>query len=257
MASLARSNNFSGATRRKGEFSVVPEVHDLRSKIKQLEKTSLETRTLPTYPGLGRLLPAGGLQRGSSYAVKNSTTLAMAMLAGPSASGAWCAVLGMPEFGVEAAAQLGIDLEHLVLVPEPGEQWLNVAAALVDVVGVLLLQAPGPISAGQSARLSARIRQRGCVLVSAQNWPQAEAELRLSSERWGGLGDGHGLLSKRAASVAAQWRNGQMRHGELQLNGFNGPSSLNKRRPAAAPQVAAQTELSTPQQFELRIAVNA
>lgn len=245
MAPLTRSKNFHGATRRVNGLSIVPEIRDLRSKIEQLEKAELGSRALPTYPGLGRLLPTGGLQRGSSYTVKDSTTLAMAMLAGPSASGAWCAVLGLPEFGVEAATQLGIDLERLVLVPHPGEQWLNVAAALVDVVGVLLLRAPGPIAASQSARLSARMRQRGCVVVSTGNWPQAEAELRLSAERWDGLGEGHGVLNRRAITVSAHWRNGQNRQGELRIAGTNKASS------------ASTSSRQLIEQLELQTAVNA
>lgn len=252
MTSLARSDSFSGATRRDARLSLVSEVHDLQSKIKQLEKSELGTRILPTFPGLGRLLPRGGLQRGASYAVSNSTTLAMAMLAGPSAAGTWCAVLGMPDFGVEAAVQLGLDLERLVFVPEPGEQWLAVAAALIDVVGVLLLRAPSPVSSGQSARLSARIRQRGCVVVSAGSWPQAEAELHLAGERWDGLGEGHGLLHGRAITVAAHWRNGQVRHGELRTAGSQAPSrrSNAQRSPAAAEQPG-------PEQMELKIMVSA
>ena len=38
----------------------------------------------------------------------------MALLVGPSQAGSWCAVIGMPEFGVEAAEGMGIDLDRLV-----------------------------------------------------------------------------------------------------------------------------------------------
>jgi len=41
-------------------------------------------------------------------------------------------VVGVPEFGVEAASSFGIDLERLVLVPNPGDQWLAVTAAIAD-----------------------------------------------------------------------------------------------------------------------------
>ena len=244
MTAIARSERFPGTTRRDNTLSVVPQIHDLRTKIKQLEKSGLGSRLLPTYPALGRLLPHGGLQRGATYSVAESSTLAMAMLAGPSAAGAWCAVLGMPEFGIEAAAQLGIDLARLVLVPEPGDQWLTVSAALVDVVGVLLLRAPGPVSSSQAARLSARIRQRGCVVVAMRAWPQAEAELRLGEERWDGLGEGYGVLNERAMAVSAHWRSGQVRQGELRINA--------DRNPADRPDQPA-----APEQLELQTAVNA
>ncbi|WKK71268.1 hypothetical protein Q0F99_17650 [Rathayibacter oskolensis] len=80
-------------------------------------------------------------------------SLAMGLLAGPSAEGAWCGVVGVPEFGAEAAAGIGIDLERLVLEPSPAEHWLTVTAALVDVLTVILtpsarLRVLGPTSPG-------------------------------------------------------------------------------------------------------------
>ena len=57
-------------------------------------------------------------------------TLALALMAGPSRAGSWCAVVGVTDFGVEAASALGVDLARTVVVPEPGEQWLEVTAAL-------------------------------------------------------------------------------------------------------------------------------
>lgn len=179
---------------------------ELQARIRGMQETTLDSRALPTVPALTPLLPGGALRAGSSYSVHRSSLLAMAMLAGPSAAGSWCAVVGVPSFGAEAAAKLGIDLERLVLVPEPGEQWLGVTAAMADVVTVVLTRSPGRVNPGDLARLSARLRQRGAALVVLGDWPQSEATLRVSSASWEGLGQGHGHLAARQVTVTSEIR---------------------------------------------------
>ena len=81
----------------------------LRERIRQLQTPTLDTRVLPTHPVIGRLLPGGALKEGATYSVDRSLTLLMLLLAAPSAAGAWCGVIGVPEFGVEAAAGFGVE----------------------------------------------------------------------------------------------------------------------------------------------------
>lgn len=181
-------------------------IRDLQARIRGMQRNRLDTRAIPTHPALGDLLPGGALAAGGRYRVANSTTLALALLQGPSAAGAWCAVVGMPDLGVEAAAGLGVDLERLVLVPHPGEHWLSVVSALVDVVAVVLVRPP----AGEHRRrltdraasgLAARLRQHEAVLVALGDWPQADAELSVSESAWAGLGSGSGHLAARQVTV--------------------------------------------------------
>jgi hypothetical protein len=70
---------------------------------------------------------AGGLRRGSTMSVAGSTALVLALLAEATGEGSWAAITGMPDVGVVAAAELGVDLERLALVPDPGAE---VAAVL-------------------------------------------------------------------------------------------------------------------------------
>ena len=51
-------------------------------------------------------------------------------------------MVGAPDLGYEAAAELGVDLERTIVVPHPGEHWLSVVAALVDVASVVLVRPP-------------------------------------------------------------------------------------------------------------------
>ena len=105
---------------------------------------SAVTRTLESLPGLAGVLQ---LKTGGAYAT-DSLSLAMALLAGPSAAGEWSAVVGVPDFGLEAAAAYGLDLDRTVVVPRPGEHWLSVTAGLLEVAGVVLVQ---PVRGGQRA----------------------------------------------------------------------------------------------------------
>lgn len=150
-----------------------------------------------THPALAGLLQ---LQTGSSYGV-DSASLAALLLAGPSAGGLWCGVVGSSELGLEAAAAAGVELSRTILVPDPGDAWLEVTAALIDVLGVVLVRPPAPVSGGAAARLSARLRQRGSILVGWGDWPRCDARLGLTDVEWVGLGSGYGHLQARQATV--------------------------------------------------------
>jgi len=187
-------------------------VRELQARIRVMQRTTLDTRALPTHPALGELLPGGALAAGGVYAVDNSTTLALGLLQGPSAAGSWCAIVGVPDLGVEAAAGLGLDLERLVLVPHPGEQWLSVVSALIDVVSVVLVKPPpaaqGRVRLGDAAasRLASRLRQREAVLVSLGEWPRTDARLTVTASTWAGIGAGFGHLTARQVTVSSASR---------------------------------------------------
>ncbi|HMH59074.1 MAG TPA: hypothetical protein VK537_07825 [Galbitalea sp.] len=196
-------------------------IEHLQQRIRSMQATKLDSRLIPTHPALADLLPGGGLKQGVMYSVENSATLLLALLAGPSAAGSWCGVVGVPEFGVEAAASFGIDLERLVLVPQPGDQWLAVTAAIADVMTVVVTKPPRVASEGNLARLAARLRQRGSTLIvvgSHSAWPQSEAMLSLSQSSWSGIGDGDGHLTARQVTVTvSQHAGGRPRSARMWL----------------------------------------
>src|SRR5690606_2865600 len=57
-----------------------------------------------------------------------------------------------------------------------------------------------------AARLAARLRDRGCTLLTTSPWPQGEGLISLHDPHWEGLGEGWGLLAERTVTVTAQTR---------------------------------------------------
>lgn len=187
------------------QASRAEEIHALQERIRGMQRTRLDIRTLPTSAALAELLPHGALVAGDGYVVEGSTALALELLREPSRAGSWVAIVGVPDLGVEAAAAAGVDLDRLVLVPHPGDQWFAVVSALVDAVAVVLVQPPARARVGEAAanRLAARLRQREAVLVSLASWPRAQARLTVAESDWAGLGSGFGHLRARQVTVAS------------------------------------------------------
>jgi hypothetical protein len=185
---------------------------------------------LPVLPALRELLPRG-LARGTVVAVAEFGLLCLALAAAASADGAWCGIAGLPEAGVLAAAGLGLDAGRILLVPDPGPAWPQVAASLLDGCELVLLRPPGPSGGGPAGgpgggpgggraggsaggpvpaqarrRLEATLRRGRGVLLVAGDWPGAQHRLRVVTQRWTGLGDGHGRLRACCAEVVADGR---------------------------------------------------
>lgn len=161
----------------------------------------------PPYPvdaALAELLP-GGLRQGSVVAVRGSTALLVALLAAATAQGTWAAVVGVGDLGVLAAAEAGVAVHRLALVPEPGDP-APVVAALLDGMGLVAVAGVARLPSGAQRSLAARARQRGAVLLPLGRWPGADVELECRTEAWHGAEDGHGRLRSRDVVVRVTGR---------------------------------------------------
>jgi hypothetical protein len=181
-------------------------------------------RLLPLAPALQAPLGLPGLRRGTTVGVTGSTTLALALAAGASATGSWVAAVGLRDLGVVAAAEAGVATERLALVPDPPRRlWATVVAALVDGVDVVLVRPPARTSAADARRLAARVRERGALLIAlGTTWPEPpELRLRVTGSVWRGLGRGHGHLTARRMDVLVAGRGAaaKERHTHLWLPG--------------------------------------
>ncbi|GAC1517930.1 MAG: hypothetical protein NVS1B12_07450 [Acidimicrobiales bacterium] len=192
--------------------------------------------TLPVLPSLAALLPAG-LRRGSTVVVtgtgrgadrrpQGATSLALALAARASAGGSWSAAIAFPDLGLLAAAELGIDMARMALIPDvPPAHWVNVAAAMIDAVDIVVGRPPAHLKPGDARRLTTRTRERGAILIpvllDATSGPWAEGadvRLALSDARWGGPGAGDGRLSERELTVTAGGRGAAARERVVRLS---------------------------------------
>jgi len=171
-------------------------VDQLRERVAAMEHQPAG-QAVATLPGLADLVR---LHAGATYAV-DSASLALALAAGASKAGEWVGFAGCTDFGVEAAVELGFELSRTVLVPDPGEHWLEVTAALVDVLRVVVLRPPASVDARTAGILDARLRTRSAVLVVHGDWPRADARISVEGSGWSGPASGTGQLRERRAQV--------------------------------------------------------
>ncbi|MFD1491933.1 MULTISPECIES: hypothetical protein [Microbacterium] len=227
------------------EAEALRDVSELRAQLERMQGRRLDAPVLPTHPAFAGLLPGGGLRPGSAYALASSTALLLALMARPSQDGAWCAAVGMPDLGAEAAERYGLDLDRLVFVPEPGPRWLAITATIAEVMPVVAVRPPARVTESAVSRLAARLRDRGTVLLVQGPWPQAEAAIDVADPRWAGLGAGHGYLAGRELTVSVTSRRSPTaRRARMLLPAADGTVSLLGPAAAARPRLEAVPELS-------------
>ncbi len=129
---------------------------------------------LPVPESLAGVLPAG-LPRGTVAVLSGARSLPVGMAAAVTAEGGHVAVVGLPGFGLLAAAEMGADLSRLAVIPDPGADPVEIAAVLVDGMDLVVLGLAGRAVPPTRARaVVARARQRGCtLLVTGGQWQGA------------------------------------------------------------------------------------
>jgi hypothetical protein len=173
--------------------------------------------SLAVPPALTPLLP-DGLRRGSTTAVLGSTSLVLAMIAAAcTAREAWAAVVGQPSLGLLAAAQTGVALERLAVVPQPGVDAPTVVAALLDGIDVVVVGPGAHLADADRRRLMARARDRGSVLLATAPWPGAGTVLTVEGGRWTGVGEGDGRLRAHEVHVTRTGRGSAGRAQDLRV----------------------------------------
>lgn len=190
----------------------VAELHELLQRHEQAPAAG----SVPVHPALVGLFPRG-LRAGAAYTLHGSMSAALALLAGPSMAGSWCGVVAVPDLGVEAAAEWGVQLDRLALVPQVSvADWTSVVASLVEVSALVVATPPEHVSPGEVSRLLARLRTSGSTLVVLGHWPRAAAALTGRIVRWEGLYDGHGHLSAGTLRFEVTER-ARTRHVDLEI----------------------------------------
>jgi hypothetical protein len=224
--------------------SATPEVMGTPEGLGTLDGTG---QLLPVAAPLAAVLPRGGIARGSVISVRGqgATSLLFTLLSGSPTS--WSAIVGMPGVGLLAAAEFGIDLARVVVVPEPGPDVLQVLSILMDGVDMIAVALP-PTAAPAPARqrvLTGRLRQRGSVLLVMGPWPGADLVLTARWTGLHGLGRGHGRLRDRELEVEVGGRGAAAGRGATATLLLRSSRTTVEIEPAAPIRVAARVESET------------
>jgi hypothetical protein len=108
---------------------------------------------LPIPESLAERLPVA-LPRGSVVVASGARSLPLGVVAAVTGAGGHAAVVGQPDVGLLAAAEMGADLTRLALIPDPGTDPVEVAAVLLDGMDLVVLGLGGrsvPLSRGGGA----------------------------------------------------------------------------------------------------------
>lgn len=193
--------------------------------ITTLAQTALASgRVLPIADPLVPLLPDGGLIRGKAVSCSGaaSMSMALALAVEATASGSWLAVVDVPTFGLEAAAEFGIPLERVVRVDPPargpagsatsrlgvGGTWSELMAAVIDGFEVVITRVPQRLNPGLARRVQSRLRAREAVMITlCRPGPiSVDTELAAADPQWEGVADGWGYLRGRRVTVTSSGR---------------------------------------------------
>ena len=79
------------------------------------------------------------LPRGTVAVCSGARSLLLSMVAAVTAAGGNAAIVGQPDIGLLAAAEMGADLSRLAVIPDPGTDPVEVAAVLVDGMDLVVL----------------------------------------------------------------------------------------------------------------------
>jgi hypothetical protein len=169
---------------------------------------------VPLLVPLQLALGVDGLRRGSTVLLSGEegsgvTSLAVALLAKATTDGMWCSIVGPPDLGMVAAAELGVDLERLVVVAAPRVRAATAIGALVEGCDVVLLRLPVAMTRTEMLRLGARARQRRVLVVlladprsRAVAWPEApDVTIQIRSSAFYGIESGSGRIAGRRVEI--------------------------------------------------------
>jgi hypothetical protein len=133
---------------------------------------------LPIPESLTELLPAG-LPRGTVAVLSGARSLPLSMAAAVTAAGGHVAIVGQPDVGLLAAAEMGADLSRLAVIPDAGTDPVEVAAVLMDGMDLVVLGLNGrSVPATRARAVTARAHQKGCtLLVTRGDWQGASIRL--------------------------------------------------------------------------------
>jgi hypothetical protein len=194
-ASDTRAEQLESLRRRMAEMSRPAPAEDLLPD-------SESRLALPRW--LAESLPVP-LPRGTVAVLSGARSLLLSMVAAVTAAGGNVAIVGQPDIGLLAAAEMGADLSRLAVIPDPGTDPVEVAAVLIDGMDLVVLGLGGrQVPQTRARAVVARARNKGCtLLVTDGDWQGAPTRLaarvrgyEIASASSGAPAPGFGRISR-------------------------------------------------------------
>jgi hypothetical protein len=201
-----------------------PSLQELAERIRPV--VLARQAVVPVAEPLERLVPDGGLIRGSTVAIGGvgATSLALQLVAAASQSGSWIAVVGLNDLAPSAVLEANLDAERIAFI-DPGSsgRQVDVLAAVIGAVDVVLLDARLSLRPSDGRRLASRLRERGSILIVVSPGGvvntslSADLSLTIGDAQWEGLGRGYGHLRSRRVCVGVDGRGRASRTARCEL----------------------------------------
>ena len=181
---------------------------------------------VPVVEPLAQLVPDGGLIRGSTITIGGvgATSLALQLSTAASQSGSWVVVVGLNDLAPVAVLEANLDAERIAFI-DPGDsgRHVDVLAALIGAVDVIVLDARLSLRPSDGRRLASRLRERGSILIvvspggAVNSSLSVDLSLTVGDAQWEGLGRGHGHLRSRHVRVGVNGRGRASRMARCEL----------------------------------------
>jgi len=192
---------------------------------------SARAQSLALLPAFAALFGSRGLRCGTTVLVggaqgQGATSLALGLCAGPTRAKHWVGILNLSRASLLSASELGVALDHLVVIPHPIERVAGAASILMEACSLVLLGSDRPVSAHDARRLQRRAREYHCVLLvlvppiparsssslkvaGQRHWPEIpDTLIEVTKSSCVGIGHGEGHLSSRQIRVEIAYRRG-------------------------------------------------
>ena len=126
-----------------------------------------QARPRPVGSALAGLFARGGLPQGEVVSLSGRAvlSLALACCAETTRDGGWCAGIGLGAPAASAMRDLGIDLSRFVCLDTPAQDWMRVTSILLESFDVLVVDPGFSASAGDRARIAAKLRDSRATLI--------------------------------------------------------------------------------------------
>jgi len=160
-----------------------------------------QTRPRPVGSTLADLFARGGLPPGEVVVMSGraALSLALACCAETTRGGGWCAGVGLGAPAAAAMRDLGVDLSRFVCLDTPAQDWMRVTSILLESFDVLVVDPGFSASAGDRARIAAKLRDSRAtlILLSGGGFPGSSEHLTVLEASWEGTDHGTGRLRSR------------------------------------------------------------